>query len=357
MGLVASWSLVLAACAGDTADLTTTTATDATTTTVAPTTTPAGQLEGVRLAYSLQPGTVFQYEVTIDQHIDLTVTGDPALTAEEDMAANATVDVRGTTVLTYSVAEGPEPGTYQITISGEFTEFEASGTVDDEPINADEAPDFATPEPIDVIIVVDEQGRLVRTGELFGGIFEGDLFDLEHPGLDLGQLVGPPFPDQELAVGDSWSETIELPLFMGEEPVTTQIDSVVVGADSVDSFEVLVIETTTSTPVIEIDLADFFMGFFLAFIPDEASEEELAELESVLDELRFVMRLEPTVAESTTWFDPEAGLARKAAGSSSVRMMMDINLPDDETGDMVAFDMEMAMDQVITFTLLSGGGV
>ena len=116
-------------------------------------------------------------------------------------------------------------------------------------------------------------------------------------------------------------------------------------------------ETTTSTPVIELDLADFLIGFFLTFIPDEASEEEVAELEALFDEVRFVMRLDPTVAETTTWFDPEAGLARKATGSSAIRMVIDINLPDEETGDMVALDMEMGMDQEITFTLLSAGGV
>lgn len=68
------------------------------------------------------------------------------------------------------------------------------------------------------------------------------------------------------------------------------------------------------------------------------------------------MRLEPTADQGTTWFDPLAGLARRATHSGMVRLMLDVNLPDEETGELVAFDMLMTMDQNVTFTLSSPPG-
>jgi hypothetical protein len=33
---------------------------------------------------------------------------------------------------------------------------------------------------------------------------------------------------------------------------------------------------------------------------------------------------------------------------------MELNMPDEDTGEMVGFDMDMALDQVITYRLISG---
>lgn len=52
--------------------------------------------------------------------------------------------------------------------------------MDSEPIDAGEAPEFAGLDPIDVTIVVDDQGRLVQGEEVFGAWFDGDLFDFDQ---------------------------------------------------------------------------------------------------------------------------------------------------------------------------------
>lgn len=361
LNILISLALVIAACGGTAAEDTTTTAAEpATTFTQAPTTTEAS---GVRLAYALEPGTSFTYEVSIDQRIDLSTTGDTNAMGDEELPGEAEVSIVGTTVFTHSVAEGPEPGTYEVTITGDFTDLAISGTVDGAPIDEAELPDFAQIDPVDVTIVVDDQGNIILDeglggdlgGDLgaFGALGDlGDLGGLTAPGLDPGRWVGPPFADREVTVGDSWSETIESPVMLGEDPVVTQIDSVVTGTDTVDGATVFVIDTTSTTSMIEFDLADFLIGFFQAFIPEDASEEDKAELDALADELRFLFSIDETVGDMTTWFDYEMGYARKVDYSMGTAMTMDINMPDEETGEMVQFGMAMTIEQTISYRLV-----
>jgi hypothetical protein len=175
------------------------------------------------------------------------------------------------------------------------------------------------------------------------------------PGAGAGQFIGPPLPEGEVTVGDTWSDTIESPTLAGNDPVTTQIDSQVVGTDTVDGIEVFVIETTTATSQIEFDLGEMLLGFMLAFGADDATEEERAEMDALAEQLRFAISIDETVADLTTWFDHEAGYARQAEYSSTAHMVFDINVPDEATGELVAFGMEMDMAQDVTYRLTEAG--
>ena len=123
-------------------------------------------------------------------------------------------------------------------------------------------------EPIDVTVVVDEQGNIIHEGgdgeDPFGGML-GGLGALgaapTAPGLDPGRFVGPPLPDEEVTVGDTWTDEIETP-GLGEDPITTSITSTVTGVEELDGAEVLVIDSNATTSLIEFDLADFFAGMF-----------------------------------------------------------------------------------------------
>lgn len=346
-------ALVAAACGPEqTAESTTSAPVSEETTTTAP---PA---EAVVLSYSLEAGSSYTYEVDLDQSIDLTATGDPTALGEEDIPGEMSVQISGTSTFTHSVADGPEPGTYAVTITGDLSDIELSGTVDGEPVSSDDIPEFAAMEPIDVTVVVDEQGNLLpdESGlgeDLFGDL--GGLGALEElgSGAGLGQFIGPPFSEEEVAVGDTWSETIEVPTLPGDAPITTQIDSVVTGTDTVDGNEVFVIETTTVTSAIEFDLAELMMGFMTGFLPEEATEEERAEMEELVAQLRFVFSIDETTADLTTLFDHEAGLARQAEFTSATHMVMDINIPDETTGELVEFGMDMTISQDVAYRLTS----
>lgn len=342
ISIVTVLALGVAACGADAAVQSTTTAVESTTP------------DALRLSYSLEPGTTFEYEVGIDQQIEMSATGDASAMGDEEIPGDASINLTGTTAFTHSVAEGPQPGTYEITISGDFTDLQITGTIDGEPIGQTDIPDFAELEPIEVTIVVDEQGNVIVDDEPFGDPLGGlgGFGDFAAPGMDPGQFVGPPFPDRPVTVGDSWSESIESPVFMDGDPIVTQIESEVTATDTIDGHEVLVIETTSTTSMIEFDLAEFLVGFFQAFIPEGATDVETAEIDAIAEGLRFLFIIDETVSDMTTWFDAEAGYARQAEFSMSTSIVMDINMPDDETGELVGFGMEMRIAQDVTYRLI-----
>jgi len=355
LSILAALALVLAACGEASGGSTTAGAEDTTTTT------PAAEVEAVLLSYSLSAGDEYQYAVDLDQHIELNTSGDPSLMGGEEVPGEASIDLGGTATFTHVVSDGPEPGTYEMHITGEFGGVTVSGTVDGEPFDSEEAPDFASLDPIDVTVVVDEQGNLVQEDlsggeDPLAGIF-GDLGPLgggaPAPGLDPGQFVGPSFSDEEVSVGDTWTDEIETP-GLGEDPIVTSITSTVTAIEDLDGTEVYVIASNSTTSPIEFDLAEFFAGMFGAFAPEGATPEETAELEAMLEQLQFLIKMEGTTADSRTWFDVEAGISRQSETTSSTDISMEMNIPDEETGEMVGFVMDMSLDQDITYRLVSG---
>jgi hypothetical protein len=346
-------ALALAACGGESTDGSTTTAEPATTT---------PSVEAVLLSYALEPGTVYQYEVDMDQTIEMTSTGDTTAMGEDEIPGELEINMMGTADFTHTVSEGPEPGTFEVAIVGDFADMEFTGTVDGEPVDESEIPDMARMEPVDVTVIVDEQGNVIPDeNEGMGGDMLGDLGGLDMlqslggGSAALGQFVGPPLSDEEVTVGDTWSNTIEIPTLPEADPVTTQTDSEVVGTEELDGSEVLVIETTTTTSEIEFDLAQILIGFMTAFVPEDASDEEQAEIDAIVEQLRFVISVDETTGNLTTLFDSAEGLTKQADYANTTHMVMDVNIPDETTGDLVAFGMDLNITQDLVYRLVGSG--
>ena len=322
---------------------------------------PSTNPDAMLLSYTMAAGDEFQYEVGLDQHIEMNASGDAAMLAGEDVPGEASVDIAGTATFTHAVSDGPEPGTFQVHITGEFTDVSVTGTVDGESVDSSDIPDFAAMEPIDVTVVVDEQGNIVDEGAdiedplsgLLGGLGALGGGGNPAPGLDPGQFVGPPLPEEEVTVGDSWSDEIET-AGPGEDPIVTSINSTVSGVEELDGAEVLVIDSNATTSLIEVDLADFFAGMIGGMAPEGASPEETAELEAMLDQLQFLISVDESTADSTTWSDAEAGLARQSETTAGSSISMDMNIPDEKTGELAGFVMDMTLDQDVTYRLISG---
>lgn len=354
--LIAALTLVLAACNGSEAGESTTTAGpsagESTTTTQQ---TPAA--EEMLLTYSLGDGDTFVYDVVIDQNIEMSTEGNGSSFGDEELPGTALVELTASGTFTFEVSDGPEPGTYSITITSDLSEVDATGTVDGEAIDSDETPDFAEIEPVSVTVVVDEQGNVIPDsgtsedpfGDLLGGM--GEMGPGAIPGAELGQFFGPPFPDDEVAVGDTWSDTFETP-GLGTEPVSTSVTSTVTGEDTVDGADVLVVDSEVVVGAFEFDLGEFFVGLFSGFLPEDASAEEQAEIDALVENLRFVMSFDESGSQSTTYFDPAAGITRQFDVTSSSVIGMDINFPDEETGELIGFVMNMAIDQTVSHKLV-----
>lgn len=363
--LIAVVGLVLAACSPDSAsEAPSTTEQEATTTTIA-------APEAMLLSYSLEPGTSFSYEVEMDQSIQMDIEGDPtalAETGEEEFPESMDLNMVGTTVFTHSVADGPEEGTYEITITGDFSDLEITGTLDGEDISGDDSAipeDFTGMEPVERTIIVDEQGNVIAPEDDFGDDFFGDLGGMGGLGMledfgaggSPGQFIGPPFTDEPVTVGDTWTNTFEIPMMPGGgEEISTTVVSEVVSSEQREGVEVFVIETTTSTSAIEFDFAEILIGFMTAFVPEDASDEEMAELEAIAEQLRFAFAVDATEVDMTTWFDPAAGLAVEAHMVNDSHVVMDIAMPDEESGALVELLMDMSINSDITYRMVDDSG-
>jgi hypothetical protein len=347
-------ALTLAACAGE--------STDGSTTIAEPDTSAAPSVEAVLLSYALEAGTTYEYEVDMDQTIEMTSTGDTSAMGEDDLPGELEINMVGTADFTHTVSEGPEPGTFEVAIVGDFADMEFTGTVDGEPVDESDIPDMAQMEPVDVTVIVDEQGNVIPDeNEGLGGDMFGDLGGLDMlqslggGSAALGQFVGPPLSEEEVTVGDTWSKTIEIPTLPASDPMTTQIDSEVVGTEELDGTEVFVIDTTTTTSEVEFDLAQILVGFMTAFVPEDATDEERAEMDALVEQLRFVISVDETTGELTTLFDPADGLTKQADYSNTTHMVMDVNIPDETTGDLAAFGMDLDITQDLVYRLVGSG--
>lgn len=315
--------------------------------------------EAMLLGYGLTNGSSYVYEVELMQRVDMTGQGDGGGFSENEIPGEAQVDLTASGTMTYEVSDGPEPGTFTVTITGDFDDLGATGTVDGEPVESGDVPEFAQVDPISLTIVVDDQGNIVPDapdaedplGGLFGGL--GSLGNGSLPGTQLGQFFGPPFGDDAVTVGDSWSEKIETPGF-GTEPMVTSTTSTVTGTDVVDGVDVFVIESDTTVSPVEFDLGEFMIGLFTGLASDDDSAQNQTQIDEIVENLRFLISTDESTTTSVTHFDPVDGISRQFDFVASTVVRMDINFPDQETGEMAGFVMEMDLSQTMNHRLVSG---
>jgi hypothetical protein len=324
-------------------------------TTPAPPTT-AVQAEAAAFVYSYEPGDHHEYAFTLEQNLQMTVEaeGDDALLGDELPGdINVTTSIAGT--VSYDIAEGPDAGTRQISISGIFDELEVDGTVDGEPLEEGMIEEGTVPDLVevpDITIVIDEHGRLVSVdGEevpedlpFFGDPFS-ELGDFTSGGLN-GHF-GPAFPDEPLAVGDTWSFT------QSEEieglDATMSVDSTyeVMGTETFNGRTVAVIEFTTETSEVVLDLGEMFQALFDAF--GELGTELGGETEDStvdLPSVTFLITVAPSTATGVVWFDQEAGLVVRSSQdtATSISMVMDFSDTEEAVRTAVAMDLDMQLE-------------
>ncbi len=349
-------ALLLAACGGGSVD--------ATSTTAAPTTTTLPAPEAMEIAYKLEAGKSYTFELDMNQTMEMTTTGDAAAMAEEELPGEMKITVSGPTQVTYAISDGPTDGTYEITITSDLSGLDFDITLDGETAEADEIPDFAELEPQATTIVVDEHGKPSGgdsqiPDDMFGGLFGdmgGMMGDVGGSMFNPAQFFGPALTDEEVEVGDTWTETTEIPL-MGEDAATSTVTSTIDRMEDLDGTSTMVIETVVANSEIRFDMAELLLAMFEGFMdPEQASEEDLAMLEQFRDQIRFLFTVDASEVNMTSWFDPEAGMTLQSRLAGDTHMAMDVNVPDDETGEMMAFTLDMSMTQDMTYRLVDSAG-
>lgn len=311
--------------------------------------TSAPEAAPVAFAYSYEPGDHHDYAFTLDQILDMTIEaeGEEVLLGEEaPQNINVATFVAGT--VSYDVAAGPQPGTHQISISGLFDELQIDGVVDGVPLEEGITEEGMVPDLVevpDITIVIDDQGRLVSVdGE---GVpeefpFLGDPFsrlgDFTSGGL--GSHFGPAFPDQPLGMGDTWSSS------QAEEiegfGATMSIDSTyeVVGIEVLDGRQVVVIDFTTETSEVVVDLGEMFRALLAAF---DESGAGTADAAAEIPEVTFSITVDPSRATGTVWFNQQAGLVARFTQDTAASISMLMGFSDGNGTARTAVEMDLVM--------------
>lgn len=315
------------------------------------TTPPTTEVEGEVLAYEFEAGDTHTYSVSLTQHIVLSSEGSSEAVGEEGIPGEMDVTIAADGTFEYAVSAGPTPETYSLAIDGTFANVEVSGTVDGEA--ADDPSDLeglGAIQPVSTVVVVDSQGRVTSDPNSPTASIGLGATPLTGLGGDLSRWVGPVLSADPVTVGSTWTET-SVDESIGDEPVETTLTATITGTEAGDGFETFVIATDTATGQADIDLTEFFAGFLGAFNdPDDPDAQ--AELEEMLDQLVFRITIEPSTSEGTSWFDPGAGLARRSVvDGSPTRFRMDVRVPDEETGELESFTMDLEVTQSLEYVL------
>lgn len=328
--LVVALALAAAACGGGAADP----EPSSTPSTTSPTTM-IPVAEPARYAYGYTAGQSLAYAVSVEQHliINATVEGDESFMNQVDGPLDGDVTTTVSGSITYDIADGPEPDTVQLTISGVFDTVDVDGTINGEPAGPDDMTNGAIPDLLqtpDTTIILDAEGRPVTINgeevpadEGFLGDPFGAVGGLTSGGLD--QPFGPRFPDRPLAVGDTWSQDASQFIPETEQTIESSITYTVTGVDTIDGVDVAVIEFEASNSEIVMDLGEMFNALFQGFA---AMGEDGATAE--IPQLDFTITVQPSSGHGTYWFDQDAGLVRKVSQTYMVplAMHMGIDAPD-----------------------------
>ena len=302
------------------------------------------------LSYGYEPGSTYTYDVISTQSVSLdgTVAGDlPAEDSPIPENADVTTTREGTVV--YEVAAGEEEGTIELTITSSMETVDVSGTVDGEDLGEDIPPELQMSEGElpPVTVVMDLQGNVVEAAPDAGGLegLANPLASLEGliPGDPLRGPLGPTFPDNELAVGDEWSNEQSLDL-LGEE-VSYTTSNQITGMENT----LVVIDSTTTVSAFDISLTEMLAELFGAAAGSDPEAEE------VLEQLEFTVSGDPADLGTTNRFDPEQGLITASESDGTVAATIVVRLPNEGGTEMAGFDADASVTSEYEVTLAEPG--
>lgn len=302
------------------------------------------------LSYGYQPGSTYNYNVTLTQSLALdgSVAGDlPAEDAPIPDNADVTTTQEGTVM--YEVAEGDEEGTIELTITSSMETVDVSGTLDGEDLGEDIPPEMRMSEGElpPVTVVMDLQGNVVEASPGGAGLegLANPLASLEGliPGDPLRGPLGPTFPESEVGVGDEWSDEQTLDL-LGEEVGYTTANQITGVEDAV-----VVIDSTTTVSAFDISLTEFLAELFGAAAASDTGAEEM------LEQLEFTVSGDAADLETTNRFDPERGLITASESDGTVAATIVVRLPDESGTELVGFDADASVTSSYQVTLVEPG--
>lgn len=308
-----------------------------------PVTTPASSTTEVprqEYSYGFEVGQVLDYRLDLQRRIVLDSGGTSVEAVAGDLPGQADVTVSASGLFTYTIRQGPQEGTYLLTIEGEYDEMEVSGTIDGETVDdPGEIGELSSLGPESTTLVVDSAGHVLEP------VWGGAPNRSPTPGTSGGAagFMGPILPPDPLGTGETWGETFT-EMAMGAAEVEGVLEGSLTGPAEGDE---VIFENVKTTAAGEIDMAPFYRDFLLA------TAEGGEEIEG-LDQLVFRIGVDPGYARTIGRFDPESGLPLHTTVESTSRTATESTLPDPDTGELQRFEMSIGIEQSTTYELVAG---
>jgi hypothetical protein len=298
------------------------------------------QVDRQEYSYGFEIGQALDYRLDLQRRIILDSEGTSVEAVAGDLPGQADVTVTASGLFTYTVGQGPQEGTYLLTIEGDYDEMEVTGTIDGESVDdPGQVGELLTLGPESTTLVIDSAGHVLES------VWGGAPSDSATPGTSGGAagFMGPVLPPDPLGSGETWGETFT-EMAMGAAEVEGVLEGHLAGPG--DDGEVI-FENVKTTAAGEIDLGPFYRDFLTA------TAEEGEEVEG-LDQLVFRIAIDPAETRITGWIDPDRGLPLRTTVESTTRTSTESTLPDPDTGELQSFEMSIAIEQSTNYELVAG---
>lgn len=259
----------------------------------------SGAAEATVIRYRFEPGETRTYDLAMQ--MDLQTTG----TDEEAPAVEGTM----TATMTMTVEEIQDDGTTVLEVEMTEIEFEVEG----EDVQAPPIPESST-----MTITIGPDGE-VRSVEGSLGAFgipgaASPFFSQTNPtDQSMPQFFFPRFPDDEIGPGDTWSETTETPLGVGDATIEVTVEGSHEGFEDTEFGRAAKIRESVEVPM----EFEFAFGELLAGLAESFGQAPQATLPPGFDEAKMVMS-GTTSGESTSLVIPENADAVSVAGTMTI---------------------------------------
>jgi hypothetical protein len=265
-----------------------------------------GPISARALAYSLTGEIELSYHA--DMEMEMTTTfGDELLELDPSMPSTMLTQMEMAFDTTYRVEDGPEPGTYRVSMSLDDIDLgKGSVQMGGESIDLSDLPDdeidaaLASQMP-EFVYVIDEKGATVSV-EVDGvavdvsGLFSGTA----GSGFSGGQMFGPQLPEGEVNVGDSWTTSSEQQV--GDVVIVTEETHKILRSEERNGYSTWVIRSDATTDGYTITWDDM-----VAMFEEIGGIEQMEGMDEMPPSFQMAMRSSPTSTTTMTWLDPALG--------------------------------------------------
>ncbi len=329
-----------------------TTTTEARQATTAPetTTTSPAEFQPTLIAYRYLSNPELEYAISIEQNSVIEIDGGPP---GEQPPGPISVDVVMAGTMSYLTGPGPREDTFSVRMVSDLEVVEVDASMGGMALPGSDFGDVTgLQNPIDITLVVDEQGNIVEVSSnaldgLMGGM--DSMLGASAGNQQLNRPFGPAFPDHEVGLNDSWTEE-SVQEGPGGPIVTTAVHRVVAVEGSPEA-PILVVESEYQTETFEWDMSQMMSAMFGAFT-EETPEEGAEEAEGLLSDFSLVIEVAPGAMTATSRFDVEAGVVIDGSYQAPGMVITHTTVPD-ETGEPFTLSSSVEFHQEVFYELIS----